>query len=288
MNSLKILTLNAGLLEIDFPLLRAITLVKQKNIRVYAVIDALKKATHDIVMLQEVGGSLLKKILCEVSDVFPYHVTHHARKLFSTNLLILSKFPLNQTKFIPYKNQTHFESWGIQKGMLCAQIVFDKIPYHFINTHLVASGTEVGDSTPKTLHVRNQQIEQLKEHIRTSYDKNDIVIVGGDFNAGPLTCRENYDIIIDELYDCMQHAPEPDRITWSTKNPIVRKSTKHDPDKQIDGFYMRHHHYEQFKDSMSISRKFIEETEIIHKEKLTKTMLSDHYGVELEIKKHVL
>ncbi len=286
MNSFNILTLNTGLLEIDFPLLRSITLVKDKNIRVHGIIDMLKKSTYDVVMLQEIGGTLLKKVLKELSDIFPYHATHHTWKLFSYNLLILSKIPLEKVHFTPFKKQTNFESWGITKGFLSVQVTWNNTPYHLINTHLVASGTNQGDSSPKTLRVRNQQIHQLKEYVRTHYTPDDIVIIGGDFNAGPLTCRENYDVIVDELYDVMQHLPEHERITWSPKNPNVRKSTKQDPEKQLDGFYMRHHHYEQFKDAMNISRKFIDEVEITHPRGTDQIVLSDHYGVEMIIKKN--
>ena len=283
MNTLSILTLNAGLLEIDVPLLRTITLVKDKNIRVHAIIDMLKKSTHDVVLMQEIGGSLLKKIVKNISDVFPYQATHHAWRLFSNNLLILSKLPLKNIKFIPFKLQTHFESWGIQKGMMCADVTSGDTTYHLINTHLVASGTSSGDGSPKTLRVRHAQINQMKEHINSTYSTDDIVIVGGDFNSGPLTCRENYDVIVDELYDVMQHVDEAERITWNPTNPLVRKSTKSDPHKQLDGFYMHHHHYEHLKGGLNICRTFMEEVEVTYGKKTHKVMLSDHYGVEMRI-----
>lgn len=286
MNSLKILTLNVGMLEIDVPLLRTITIVKKKNLRIHAVIHALKNSDYDIVLLQEIGGSLLKKLLHELKNIFPYHATHHVWKLFSYNLLILSKLPLEETHFVPFKNQTHFESWGVTKGLLCATVTWDNTPYHLITTHLVGAGTKSGDNSPKTLSVRNAQIHQMKEYVRTHYGKNDIVIIGGDFNAGPLSCQENYDVIVDELYDVMQHVPEHERVTWTTKNPLIRKSTKADPDKQIDGFYMHHHHYEQLKNGIGIQRKFMEEIEFLHPKGIDKVMLSDHYGVEMIINKN--
>lgn len=285
MTPFKILTLNTGLIEIDVPLLRRITVVYAKELRTEALIKVLLENPYDVVMLQELGGSLQKKVLRAVSELYPYHATHHNRKLFSKHLLILSKNPLENIRFIPFQKQTHFESWGITKGLLCADINHHGTVYHIINTHLVGSGTKPGDNSSKTINVRTHQIKQLKKYVADHYDLDDIVIVGGDFNAGPLSCTENYNVIIDELADCMECAPESDRITWSPENPLARKSTRRDPHKQLDGFYMKHHHYEQFKESMHISRKFVEQVTIPYNDTIISTPVSDHYGVEMIIKK---
>lgn len=281
----KILTLNTGLIEIDVPLLRKITVVHAKELRTDALIKVLLENPYDVVMLQELGGSLQKKVLQAVSEMYPYHATHHNRKLFSKHLLILSKTPLSNIRFVPFTHQTHFESWGITKGMLCADVNHHGTLYHLINTHLVASGTKASDTTPKTIKVRTQQINQLKKYVVDHYDLDDIVIIGGDFNAGPLSCTENYNVIIDELADCMECAPESDRITWSPENPLARKSTRRDPHKQLDGFYMKHHHYEQFRESINITRKFVEHVDVFYKNNIVTTPVSDHYGVEMIIKK---
>lgn len=285
MNSLKILTLNTGLIEIDVPLLRRISVVHGKDIRVKALIKILQENTYDVVFLQEIGGSLQKKLLESLDDIYPYHATHKNKKLFSTHLLILSKSPLSNICFVPFEQQTHFESWGITKGLLCADINHDGTIYHLINTHLVASGTKASDTTPKTLRTREHQIKQMKKFIKENYHEQGVVIVGGDFNTGPFSSKENYDVIIDELADCMQCAAESDRITWSPENPLARKSTRRDPHKQIDGFYIKHHHFEQFKDHLQITRTFTEHIEIHHNNKKIHTPVSDHYGVEMIIKK---
>lgn len=283
MNPLKILTLNTGLIEIDIPLLRYITVVHAKELRTDALIKALRESPHNVIMLQELGGSLQKKVLRAMSDLYPYHATHRNFKLFSTHLLILSKTPLSNIRFVPFELQTHFESWGITKGLLCADVNHDGTNYHLINTHLVASGTKASDTTPKTIRVRTHQINQIKKFVHNHYHADDIVIIGGDFNSGPFSCSENYNVIIDELSDCMTCASESDRITWSPENPLARKSTRRDPHKQLDGFYMKHHHFEQFKDSMQITRRFVEHLEIPYKGKTVVTPVSDHYGVEMVI-----
>jgi endonuclease/exonuclease/phosphatase family metal-dependent hydrolase len=237
-------------------------------------------------MMQELGGSLQKKVLAGMKDLYPYHATHRNFKLFSTHLMILSKTPLSNIRFIPFEQQTHFESWGITKGLLCADINHNGTTYHLINTHLVASGTKASDTTPKTIRVRTHQINQLKKFIHQHYSNDDIVIVGGDFNSGPFSCTENYNVIIDDLSDCMQQATEIDRITWSPENPLARKSTRRDPHKQLDGFYMKHHHFEQFKDTMHITRRFVEHVQIFYKGSTITTPVSDHFGVEMTIQKN--
>lgn len=286
MDTLKILTLNVGLLEIDLPLLRKITLIKGKDIRIQAITYILRQHAHDVILLQEAGLPAQRQLIEHLKNEFPYHATHHARKLFSSNLLILSKIPLFNITFIPYTSQTHFESWGIQKGMLCASIHWNNTDYHLINTHLVASGTEQRDTSPRSLHVRNEQVNQIKSYIEQVYTSDDHVIIGGDFNMGPQTSIENYQNIIDTFKDCMEHVEETEqRITWSPKNPLARNRVIHDPAKQIDGFYMKHQHYDTLKNHMEINRMFLDEISFEQNNSEVKTMISDHYGVELIIKK---
>lgn len=285
MDSLRILTLNIGLLEIDFPLLRKITLIKGKSIRVQAITHILRQHAHDVILLQEAGIPAQKQIIENLKKEFPYHVTHHARKLFSSNLLILSRIPLSNAIFIPYVSQTYFESWGIQKGMLCATINWNNTDYHIINTHLVASGTEQRDTSSSALRVRNDQINQIKSYIEKTFTPDDHVVIGGDFNMGPQTSTENYQNILSTFKDCMEHIHENSRVTWNPANPLARNRVIHDPAKQIDGFYMRHHHYDALMNRMEINRMFLDEISFEHDSKTVSTMISDHYGVELIIKK---
>jgi endonuclease/exonuclease/phosphatase family metal-dependent hydrolase len=288
MHSLKILTLNVGLLEIDLPLLRKITLIRGKSIRMQAIMYILRQHTHDIVLLQEVGVPAQKQLIEGLSDVFPYHITHHAKKLFSSNLLILSKIPFSHTTFIPYTAQTYFESWGIQKGMLCGSIQWNHTDYHIINTHLVASGTDQRDTSSDTLAIRDDQINQIKSYINETYQSDDHVIIGGDFNMGPQTSEENYHNIITTFKDCMEHIHRQSRITWSPKNPLVRSRVINDPEKQIDGFYMKHHHYTHLEKNIELNRMFLDEISFEYNGNTQTTMISDHYGVELIIHSNTL
>ena len=208
MDSLRILTLNVGLLEIDLPLLRKITLIKGKSIRIQAITHILREHSHDVILLQEVGLPAQKQLIENLKNEFPYHATHHARKLFSSNLLILSRIPLSNVTFVPYTSQTYFESWGIQKGILCATINWNNTDYHIINTHLVASGTEQRDTSSSALRVRNDQINQIKLYVEKTYTADDHVIIGGDFNMGPQTSIENYQNILNTFKDCMEHIHE--------------------------------------------------------------------------------
>jgi hypothetical protein len=81
----------------------------------------------------------------------------------------------------------------------------------------------------------------------------------------------------------MNHTSQENRITWSASNPNVQNVSKNDPDKQTDGFYLKHHHYQQLKDNLVISRAFTSETEFIFRELPSRIMLSDHYGVEMTL-----
>ncbi len=285
MDTLRILTLNAGLLEIDLPLLRKITLIKGKSIRIQAITHVLKQGNHDVILLQEIGLPAQKQIIENLKQEFPYHTTHRAMKLFSSNLLILSKIPLSNKQFIPFNKQTHFESWGIQKGMLCATLSWNDDEYHIVNTHLVASGTEQRDTSKNAQKIRNQQINQIKSYIEKNYTPDDHVILGGDFNMGPNVSQENYQNIITDFTDCMEQINEQERFTWNPENPLIRKRVAHDPAKQIDGFYLKHNHYDKIINTLEINRTFLNEISFEHDNQTISTMISDHYGVELIIKK---
>ncbi len=285
MDSLRILTLNVGLLEIDLPLLRNITLIKGKDIRIQAITYILRQHAHDVILLQEAGLPAQRQLIEHLKNEFPYHATHHARKLFSSNLLILSKLPLENVQFIPFTKQTHFESWGIQKGMLCASIHWNNTDYHLINTHLVSGGTEQRDTSKSAIKARSHQIYQIKSYVHKNFTTDDHIIIAGDFNMGPQTSIENYQNIVADFKDCMEHIHDHERITWNPKNPLARNRVIHDPAKQVDGFYIHHNHYDNLKNHMEINRMFLDEISFEQNNSEVKTMISDHYGVELIIKK---
>jgi endonuclease/exonuclease/phosphatase family metal-dependent hydrolase len=285
MNPLKLLTLNLAMMEIDFPILRRISLVKNKNIRIAAVIQEFKNSDYDVLLLQEIGGSLLKKMVRELSVLFPYHATHHTHRLFSRHLLILSKIPLEDINFIPFTHQDPLEGLVIQKGLLCTTVNWNNNNYHLINTHLIATVAGINDSSKTTLHIREKQIQQMSHYIHNREHPDEIIIVCGDFNCGPTYCSEGYTLLGEKLYDCMKQLPESERITWSVENPMIQNVSKNDPDKQTDGFYMTFRQYEQLKSIITLSRVFVDEVEATLDNAKQKTMLSDHYGVELLVKK---
>jgi PBP1b-binding outer membrane lipoprotein LpoB len=84
----------------------------------------------------------------------------------------------------------------------------------------------------------------------------------------------------------MEHIHEQNRITWSPTNPLARNRVIHDPAKQIDGFYMRHSHYDNLKKNIEINRMFLDEISFEHDSETITTMISDHYGVEIIFKKN--
>lgn len=285
MNPLKLLTLNLAMLEIDVPILRRISLVKNKHIRITAIIQEFKNSDCDVLLLQEIGGSLLKKLVHELSDLFPYHATHRTRRLFSRHLLILSKLPLVGTDFIPFTHQDPLEGLAIQKGLLCTTINWNNTHYHLINTHLIATVAGINDSSKTTLHIREKQIQQLSHYIHNREHPDEIIIAGGDFNCGPTYCSDGYALLAEKFYDCMKQLPESERITWSTTNSMIQNVSKNDPDKQTDGFYMTFRQYEQLQHGIRLSRVFTDEVEVTLDNSIQRTMLSDHYGVTMLIKK---
>jgi endonuclease/exonuclease/phosphatase family metal-dependent hydrolase len=96
-------------------------------------------------------------------------------KLVNSGLVILSVYPIQSYKFIPFDDQEYLSADILsEKGFLVIDILYKKIPLTIINTHLQSnSKLNVYDTGMK-------QINQILSFVRTLTTP---FILGGDFNV---------------------------------------------------------------------------------------------------------
>jgi endonuclease/exonuclease/phosphatase family metal-dependent hydrolase len=147
----------------------------------------LATAGHDIVALQEMWDARSAKIL--ETAKYRYHTTspHFPGLQGRGGLVILSKHPIIEQHWHPYRHYGGVERL-VEKGALLARI---QLPSGrsvvIVNTHLVSPPERLSHlflSADGVRDVRLRQIKELSAFIRQKTKPEDEVYVLGDFNAG--------------------------------------------------------------------------------------------------------
>lgn len=127
---------------------------------------------HDIILLQECYEIL--SIEKDFSDLYISRGTLSGFNLIHSGLVILSTFPILETKFIPYKsyNSLTFDRFT-EKGFLSILIRIGYEDIRIINTHLQSSDYNRYDHN---VFLQFNELLNYTKNIKENY------IIGGDFN----------------------------------------------------------------------------------------------------------
>ncbi len=153
---------------------------------------------HSIILLQECFDETLEKL----EEYFPdYHICRGTLKglnIMNSGLVILSKFPILNTAFYPFKkcNPVTFDILS-EKGFLTALIDIDDEPIYVINTHLQSCDFYRYDNYAVL------QLNELNQYLNKVLDKK--YIVGGDFNID----INDFNKIIKENKQNLYHPDQP-------------------------------------------------------------------------------
>jgi len=154
------------------------------NFRVNQFINKIDK--YNIICLQEVFTNnykninlLLKK--CKEKGYNSYFVktpSFFSQYLVNGGLLILSKFKIHDSGFVPFFYNKSYDSLS-EKGILYIKIICNNKPIYVFNTHLQANY----DYNLTTSYKKVMKL-QLKYIINTlkNYKNNNSIILSGDFN----------------------------------------------------------------------------------------------------------
>lgn len=208
--------------------------------RLAELILQLKKLNTDIICLQELFHSKFQKqIYSSLKSIYPF-AAGFAKTGFKlrlgNELLVLSKFPLNNGKLTRFKNATIEERFLTSKGMYKTNV---EIPgmgkIQLITFHVTAGGLFKHPESKKMEAIRSAQISQLLK----SVSEDTPTILAGDLNASPVTSENNYYAFLQAgLIDAFTHG-QGEGITWDPENPLVALSNEnHLPPQRIDHIFL--------------------------------------------------
>lgn len=212
--------------------------------RYQELLDFLLEGTHDVVTLQEISPYWSRKLIKNLENIYPHFATYTTEKLISTEMLILSKHPITDCSFIPFTFDTRLELMVLEKGMLSCTVQSKEKEYIILSTHLVALGLSKSPTSFYVEAIREKQINQLIEHVDASLlnNPNRLLIITGDFNAGPEASNSNYELLLEHFVDIFAweektRGPNKERYTWLpgfNDNIAARKLFKDSPPQRID------------------------------------------------------
>lgn len=286
--NLTMLTLNAGLLDVEIlgrPVLEPTPFV---NERLKILPKALARTNADVIALQEVYEQKHREFLISgLRKIYPHHFYSRQKRFFrlENSLMFFSKYPIAQRTVLPYKHSIWEEEFLIYKGVLIAKI---EIPHwglvSFYNFHTAAGGIR-DPQNKKVEEVRGLQITQMLEKIKKDKHKG-LKIILGDLNAGPEAAKENYDLFqkfnfTDAIGCC--HRKLYSRTTWDPENRLnLGGPHKNCPAQRCDHIFFR----ESDTKHLLVNRAdIILDKQIVKLPSGEKITVSDHCGVLAEISK---
>ncbi len=139
------------------------------------------------VCLQEVQANIYRKQLAADCDRYPFQAYEpfvHAPK---GGLLTLTQNPIAQCKYFLFRERglwytPALADWILHKGVLMSHIIFAGRPFVVMNTHLTANYT--GDWSRRNPYAKQEhsQLQQLAELVQAQ-PQDATVVVCGDFNV---------------------------------------------------------------------------------------------------------
>src|SRR5256885_644268 len=154
--------------------------------RYIALCQAFDRLRVDIINLQEVHTYNLFHLLKKNLPSYPYVAYERALPGAKGGLVTLSRHPLEKVQFTPFTHPKQikwsllFTSGLVHKGALIAKI--QGKPLLLCNTHLIANDEGDWSRENKLYQTHEKQLEELSNLITQVAQKENYVVVSGDFN----------------------------------------------------------------------------------------------------------
>lgn len=270
---LSLLTLNAALITVTIFGIPVYSVQKNSKKRFLDLIQMLRTADHDVVLLQEVSSYYIDRLVAALTDIYPSYCSYKSGNVIvRSEMIILSKYPLADNSYQEFSDATIAELLTVNKGVLSARIEKDQRYYTIINTHLLVMGLFFKPISTYVERIRARQIAQLIQYVKNiQAERTDIVIIGGDFNTGPDASVENYNLLkkyFTDLFarDEQLHGADAIQYTWEPANPLSQKLFNTSEPERIDTFFTPTNMVDILVSDMSVT--------------IIPNTLSDHAGVE--------
>lgn len=286
MQKLKILTFNAGLLDLH---LGGITLFKPTDFlaeRLNSLPSELIEADADIIALQEVFSKKHQNyLITQLKNIYPFScITPKKWLSIGNGLMIFSKLPIADVAHTPFcDNRPIDEMLVARKGILSCKVEMPTFgQLHILNIHTTSGGLFHQQDENLVIKIRNNQINQAYNIVNQCSNLPSIIL--GDFNAGQEIATENYENLLTKNFTdayatyCKTQNLTP-CMTWDNTISLNRNGTHATSRAQrIDHIYL--------------SPKFVTIFNILNSEVIfqkaivltsnEKVHLSDHYGLTAE------
>jgi endonuclease/exonuclease/phosphatase family metal-dependent hydrolase len=278
--TVRILTLNLGLLCLELRGGWRIALAAHFEQRLAPAPQLLSSVDADILALQEVYSSADRHFLAQTMAArYPFSAEPpRARSLIGNGLMLLSRFPILSSSFIPCRGAPWWTRLLWQQGYLAVEI---DLPFvgrtRLINVHLAAS-VPFGDS--RTVASKANRKREIGQLLSAASASSRAAILAGDFNTSEEIYPENYHRIIDAGYaDAFILANTSARnfgaFTWDSANPLnARGRFRDSPSQRIDHVFVL-----KAQSLVPVAAQVVLKDQSIRTKSGRHMPLSDHYGM---------
>jgi len=276
------LTLNLGLPGLTVWGFRRMALAANNRERLAAASGILSSTDADVIALQEVYRPADQRFLAQAMAATHPFCTQlpPTRSLLGNGLMLLSRFPLLRSEFLPCNQAPWWVAPLWTQGFLLAEI---DLPVagrtRFINVHLTAALPLRDLDAAVSAETRDREINQLAAAAKADHGA-DILI--GDFNTGDEIYPAHYRTILTAGYEdafvaangAGQHGKA---FTWDASNPVNRRGRfRNSPSQRIDHVFINVAAQRSF---TPIAARIVLEDRCVTTARGERVCLSDHYGV---------
>jgi endonuclease/exonuclease/phosphatase family metal-dependent hydrolase len=286
--TLSLLTLNCGLLRISAlgrTLLEPAPFIAD---RLAALPAALRTVGADIIALQEIYKVAHKReVMLALADRWPHAAFPQRRPLhkLDSGLLVLSRFPVLDARFHPFKAAPRDEKAFVHRG--CFETVHEVPAFgsmRLLSFHTTAGGTRHDPESDVADSIRARQVDAILDHGESAPDTPTVLI--GDLNAGPPVSMTNYRQVVARGYadlfaEGVGEAAAASAVTWDSRQPLNRRGPHgHQRPQRIDHIFLKRSWLERWR--VAEARLVLTEPNVpVPGDELV--TVADHYGVYVRL-----
>ncbi len=266
---------------------------KERQIRTYAIGRKIAELDPDVIAVQEAFEKKHREILLRALEDKGYDIGdwRYFRYRYGSGVLLISKFPVEEVLFEPYRVNAPWkdiERLG-GKGIAHARLRTPWGPLDFFLTHVIARMTPMRNESGDYVDLdpkKNDRLVQLYQADRFVRSKKSTfarsMIAAGDFNISPQMLEYDFLVSLTGFEN-----------SFDKVNPGENPSTYSKDNKYATGEYSRIDHI-FYKNYRGVEGFWVEpvKSQIVmtdgftHPETMETIPYSDHYGVLTEFRVH--
>ncbi len=283
--SVSLLTLNCGLLRIGAlgrALLEPAPFIAP---RLAALPAALRDVDADIIALQEIYKVSHKRaVMKALADRWPHADFPRGRPphKLDSGLLVLSRFPIADARFHPFKEAPRDEKFFVHRGVFETTHETPEFgPLRLLSFHTTAGGTRHDPESAEADAFRARQIDAILDLADDGAPHSTAVLIG-DLNAGPPVSMGNYRQVLARGYAdlfaaSVGEAAAAGAVTWDSQQPLNKRGPhSHQRPQRIDHIFLKRERLARWR--VAEARIVLTEP-VVSVPGVGNVTVADHYGV---------